>query len=248
MPARSIAAVALVCAGLLAGCAGSREREPGLMPEESPGDLYADMAAAYYQRGQMDAALDRGLRAVAEDKKNPRAHYVLAIVYQQLGRTEQARTHLAEAVRLDPTNPDYLNASGTLLCLQRKFDDAQKAFRRALDNPLYKTPEVALMNAADCSARANRTAEAERFTREALTANPTFAPALLVMAKRSYDVGAYADARGYMGRYSRVGEPTAEALLLAYRIETKLGNKAGAKLFADSLRRRYPDAPELMQL
>jgi type IV pilus assembly protein PilF len=173
---------------------------------------------------------------------------VLAIVYQRLGRTEDAQKHFAEAVKLDPANPDLLNAKGTILCLRRDYDGALQSFRRALDNPLYKTPEVALMNSADCSRRASRPTDAERFLREALTANPQYPPALMAMAKRSYETGNYQDARGYMGRYSRVGQPTAEALLLASQIEKRLGNTAGAKALADSLRQRYPDAPELMQL
>jgi type IV pilus assembly protein PilF len=234
----------------LSGCAGTGAKSSveGMTLEESPGDLYVNMASAYYQRDQMDAALDRALRAVAEDKKNPRAHYVLAIVYKRLGKTQEAEKHFSEAAKLDPTNPDLLNAKGTILCVRRDYDGALKEFQRALDNPLYKTPEVALMNAADCSRRANKPTEAERFLREALTANPQYAPALMAMAKRSYEIGSYQDARGYMGRYSRVGQPTAEALLLASQIEQRLGNKAGAKALAESLRQRYPDAPQLMQL
>jgi type IV pilus assembly protein PilF len=206
------------------------------------------MASAYYQRGQMDAALDRGLRAVREDKGNPRAHYVLGIVYQKLGKTEQAKRAFAEAVRLDPQNPDFLNAQGSMLCLERQYREAVERFRKAAENPLYATPEVALTNAADCSRRANLTTQSERFLREALSANPSFAPALLAMAKLQYGRGAYADARGYMTRYSRVGPITPEALLLASQIESRLGNTKDARAIADALRARFPDAPEVMQL
>lgn len=234
---------------LLTGCGGLAKKDTaGMIADESPADLYVNMAAAYYQRGQMDAALDRGLRAVAEDNKNPRAHYVLGIVYQRLGKTAEAQQSFAEAVRLEPDNPDFLNASGSMLCIQKSYAEAVSQFEKALKNPLYKTPEVALMNAADCSRRANRAADAERFLRESLTANPEYAPALMAMAKLSHQRGAYTQARDYLGRYSRVGQVTPEALLLAYQIEAALGNKAGAKTLAASLRARFPDSPLLMQL
>jgi Tfp pilus assembly protein PilF len=51
-----------------------------------------------------------------------------------------------------------------------------------------------------------------------------------------------------MLRYGQVGQPTPDALLLASRIEGKLGNKATAKDLADALRKRYPDAPQIMDL
>jgi type IV pilus assembly protein PilF len=246
-------ALAIVLSGvlclLLAGCGGVSKREAaGLMPKESPADLYVDTAAAYYQRGQMDAALDRGLRAVDEDKNNPRAHYVLAIVYQRLGRKDEAEKHFTEAVRLDPNNPDFLNAQGTVLCLQNRYTDAITQFKKALANPLYKTPEVALMNAADCSRRAHQSGEYERYLRQALTARPDYAPALFGMAKLSYERGTYPDARNYMARYSRVGAVTPEALLLASQIEARLGNRAESRAIANTLRQRFPDAPEIMQL
>ena len=238
---------ALCCCLLLSACGGATKRS-NTTADESPGDLYANMAAAYYQRGQMEEALDRALQGVAEDKKNPRVHYMLGIIYQRLGKTKEAQQQFAEAVRIEPANPDFLNAQGTILCVERKYGEAIAQFEKALANPLYQTPEVARMNAADCARRANRRAESERYMREALSANPNYAPALFAMAKLSFDRGAFPDARSYMARYSRVGQVTPGALLLASRIEARLGNKKTATDLANSLRTRFPDAPEVMQL
>jgi len=241
---------ALVACVLLSACGGgaAKKSSTDITANESPGDLYVNMAAAYYQRGQMNEALDRALQGMAQDKRNPRAHYVLGIIYQRLGKTKEARQYFAEAVRIEPNNPDFLNAHGSMLCLERKYAEALAQFEKALADPLYRSPEVARMNAADCARRSNRRAESERYLREALSTNPNFAPALLAMAKLSFERGAYPDARHYMARYSRVGQTTPEALLLASRIEAQLGNKKGAKALAEALQARFPDAPELMQL
>ncbi len=248
---RGLVAALLCGAVVVGGCGGAQAKRQatGLLdPQESPADLYVNMAAAYYQRGQLDAALERGLRAVHEDKRNANAHYVLSIVYQRLGKRTEADRHFAEALRLEPDNPEYRNAQGTILCSGGRYAEANAAFTAALDNPLYATPEVALMNASDCSRRAGRTADAERYLRQALSRNGQYAPALLAMARLNYERGEHALARDYMARYGRVGRATPAALLLAHNIEAKVGDSASAEALAETLRRQYPDAPEVMEL
>ncbi len=241
-----------LCVALLAGCGGGQAKreaaDMGLEPQGSPADLYVNMAAAYYQRGQLDAALERGLRALEEDKRSADAHYVLAIIYRRLGKRAEAERHFAEALKLEPDNPEFLNAHGTLLCAEKRYREAIDRFNQAVAKPLYQTPEVALMNASDCSRRANRGTESERYLRESLSRNASYPPALLAMARLNLDRGDAKTAREYMLRYGRVGQPTPAALLLAYRIERKVGNQATAKALAEALRTRFPDAPQVMEL
>lgn len=251
MTARALATALAPCVivWLLGGCASTGTKDSASpSAEESPADLYVSMASAYFQRGQIDAAYDRARQAIAEDDKSAAAHYMLALVHQQLGQVQEADREFDEAVRLDPQNPMFRNAWGTVLCRQKRYQEAIGQFKQAVDKPLYKTPEIALTNAADCSLRAGKDTQAETFLREALTHNPAYGPALLAMAQRSYKVGAYQEARDYMARYSRVGQATPAALLLAARIEQRLGNTKNAKALETSLRRRFPDSPEIMQL
>jgi type IV pilus assembly protein PilF len=244
--------VLLLCAAMLAGCGGGQAKREaasmGVDQQSSPADLYVNMASAYYQRGHLDAALERGLRAIHEDKRNADAHYVLAIIYRRLGKPADAERHFGEALRLEPDNPEFLNAHGTSLCAERRYNEAIDLFNKAVTNTLYQTPEVALMNASDCSRRAGRLTEAERYLRESLSRNAAYPPALLAMAEVNYERGDNQTARDYMSRYGRVGRPTPAALLLAYRIERKLGNKDVAKALADALRKRFPDSPQIMEL
>ncbi|MBK5967825.1 MULTISPECIES: type IV pilus biogenesis/stability protein PilW [Thiorhodovibrio] len=217
---------------------------------ESPADLYVNMASAYLQRGQIDAALTRAKQAVREDRGSARAHYMLAIVYQRIGEREEAETQFQKAVQIDSKNPDYRNAWGVVLCEQQRYKEADKQFQQALDTPLYSNPEVALTNAADCAKRAGDATAAERYWRQALEKNSTFGPALLSMAGHAFAAGNAEQARIYMARYSAVAGNTVrpQALLLAVRIERELGNTATAKQLETSLRQRFPDAPEIMEL
>lgn len=216
---------------------------------ESPADLYVNMASAYLQRGQVDAALTRAKQAVREDRNSARAHYILAIVYQRIGEGAEAEKEFQKAVQLDPKNPDYRNAWGVVLCKQQRYKDADKQFQQALEKPLYATPEVALTNAADCAKRAGDTTAAERYWRQALEKNPSFGPALIAMAEQTFNQGDAKAAREYVRRYAGSGSvATPKALLLAVRIERALGNNADAKTLETSLRQHFPDAAEIMEL
>ncbi len=251
IPVPQPAAWLLFCAYLLlAGCGGGTNSKLAAADAaaDSPANLYVGLATAYYERGQMGAALQNAERAVQADKKNANAHYMLAVIHQRLGQTQEAEKEFAAALRIAPDNPDILNAHGSMLCLAGKYREANAQFDKALKNPLYQTPEVALMNAAKCAERANRGTDAERHLRNALTANPNFAPALYAMAELSFDRGAYQESYDYMARYFRVGQVTPESLLLGSRVLSRLGKPKQAKAMAEALRKRFPDAPQVMQL
>ena len=251
IPVAQRAAWLLLCGSLLlTGCGGGKNSKLAAADAaaDSPANLYVGLATAYYERGQMPAALENAERAVQADNKNANAHYILAVIHQRLGQTKEAEQQFAAALKIAPDNPDILNAHGSMLCLAGKYREANEQYEKALKNPLYQTPEVALMNAAKCSERANRGTEAERYLRNALTANPNFAPALYDMAELSFDRGAYQESYEYMARYFRVGQVTPESLLLGSRVLSALGRPKEAKTMADALRKRFPDSTQVMQL
>lgn len=240
---------ALLVCGLLCACASkSHHDELPAGQGESPADLYVAMSAEYYKRGQMDAALKRAVHALDEDDDNARAHYMIAIIYQRLGKMELADKHFRTAVEIDPSDPEIRNAWGTFFCNQRKTAEAEQQFSAALKNPLYKTPWVTLTNAGVCALRANNRAKAEENFRRALTANPGFGPALYQMAEMDYNMSRYTSARTFLDRYFQSAPATPAALWLGVRIERKLGNSKRADSYAELLRKRYPDAPEVINL
>jgi type IV pilus assembly protein PilF len=232
---------------LLSSC-GSSEKKDSLNPDEGPAELYVQLSEEYLRQGQLEPALQNAKRALAEDNKSGRAHYAMGAVLQRLGREEDAAQRFSHALRLDPDNPDFQTAWGLVLCSRGNYKQAVAEIEKAAKNPLYQTPEAALISAARCAERHNHDSDAEAFARQALSRSPNYHPALFAMAELTYGRGAYAEARTYMIRYSRVGPSTPAALLLAARIERKLGNTTEAKSLEAALRQRFPDAPEIMQL
>jgi type IV pilus assembly protein PilF len=239
---------------LLAACTGSGVRDNdatgslGTSQEESPGDLYVKLAVEYLKAGQTETALRKAHKALEEDGDNAQAHSVVALIYQRLGQDQLAEKHFRKAVSLKPKDPYVLNAYASFLCDRRKFSEADTQYRKALANPLYPTPWVAMTNRGTCAKRGGNSSKAESHFRQALTANPSFGPALAALAELDYGRGNYKSARSHLDRYFQVSQPIPQVLLLAVRVERKLGSRKRASTYAQMLRKGYPGSREALQL
>lgn len=214
-----------------------------LESQGSPGDLYVTLAAEYYRLGQFDAALRRAEQAIREDAKNPRAYYMIAVIYQNIGENAKAEENFKRAIEIAPANPDFLNAYGTFFCAQRRYPEAQAQFAKATENPLYATPWVSLTNAGSCAAGAGNSAQAQTHYQRALAANPRFGPALYRLADLEFKRGNAKEAKVYLDRYFQTNEPAPQVLELAIRTERKLGNTKSAATYEQVLRKSLSDAP-----
>jgi type IV pilus assembly protein PilF len=250
-----VAAAAWLAVALLAGCQTAPVDYESAAPPASSSSaqgraqLYANLAAAYLREGQLDVALTKARQALAADAGSGEANNVMALVYQRLGEPERADQHFQRALRAQPGNAYFLNAYGSFLCGRGRFEEAQGHFDRAADNPLNRSPEVALTNAGICVYRHEEdAAKAEAYFRRALERNPKFAPALLWMIRMSLMAGEHLSARAYVQRYEGVAEHTPESLLMAVRAERSLGDRNAAARYQMMLKSRFPDAPEIQQL
>lgn len=222
------------------GCA-TTESTANTASGSEAANLYTELAAAYYQRGQYKAALERAEQAVTADARYPGAHYMLGLIDQSIGRADRAAQAFDRALQLDPDNPVYLNANSALRCSQGRYAEALAGFEAAAEAPLYETPELALSNAAGCALEAGQPARAQAYWESALNKNPDYAPALLGLAAAHFRQQDFQGARGYLARYSSKGEVTAQALMLAEQIESALGNQQAATRLGATRRERFPN-------
>ena len=247
---RLIAVLLLVA---LAGCQSTMPRDSdgdntgelgAPIKRASPGDIYVELGTAYLADGRISEAFKNARKSVLVDPKLASGHNLLGVLYQRLGDNDKAGEHYRTAVKLEPRNPYALNALGSFLCAERKFDEADGYFRRALNNPLYPTPWVASYNAGQCADQAGKLAAAETYYRAALKSNTRFAPALLQMAHLSFDQDNYLSARAYLERYSQVAKHTADSLWLGVRTEKQLGDRDQVASYALKLRANFPDSEQ----
>ncbi|MES9851050.1 MAG: type IV pilus biogenesis/stability protein PilW [Candidatus Thiodiazotropha sp. L084R] len=237
----------------LVGCAtqGKNADTTGSLGQEkknSPAKIYVEMGMAYMREGRSAIALKKLKTAIDVDDDYPQAHNVIAILYERLGNSELAGKHYEEAVKLDNQDPYIRNARGSYYCKQGRLDDAEVDFQKALANPLYPTPWVALTNAGMCRERADEVSTAETYYRRALTANPKYATALYQMAKVSLEQERDLSARAYLERYHSQSRPSAASLLLGFKIEKKLKDMAKADEYRSRLFKEFPDSPEIQML
>ncbi|PLY15617.1 MAG: type IV pilus biogenesis/stability protein PilW [Sedimenticola sp.] len=215
------------------------------------GDVYVKMAVAYMEDGQIDVALQKARQALSVEPGNAQAHNVIALLFDRLGEDALAERHFNRGMEIQPRNSYLLNAFGTFMCNRQRYTEADELFQKALSNPLYKTPEVALTNAGICSGRIPDIERSETYLRRALEKNPRFAPALIQMGQVSFTAGKYLSARAYLQRYLEVAPHTAASLWLGVRTERELGDRDSEASYSLSLRNNFPDSNEaklLMEL
>lgn len=239
---------------LLTACAASGLREKGVIGDPalddrgSPENLYIQLAVEYLRQGQTGTALTKAGHALAAAPDNPQAHNLIALIYQRLGQVSLAERHFRAAIDRQPGDPYILNAYASFLCNQGRFAPARSRYEQALANPGYATPWVALTNLGTCARQSGDQRRAETYFHRALRVNPRFGPALAALADLSHRRGRYRSAGDYLDRYFKVAQPTPRVLLLAVRVERRLGARARADTYARMLRQRYPDSPEVLQL
>lgn len=210
--------------------------------------IHTELASAYFERGNMGVALEELRIAVEADSTYAPAFNVLGLVHMDLRETAVAQQHFERALRLSPNDPDINNNYGWFLCQSGREEQSIAYFLAALKNPLYSTPARSYVNAGLCAIRKNNERDAFDYFQRALRSEPDNLQALLNLASIQYKRGQLQPARGFVGRFNKLVEPTAESLWLALRIERKLGDKSAENTLATQLRRRFSGSQEYQDM
>jgi type IV pilus assembly protein PilF len=232
---------------MLAACVSTPDSESDSTPRKIA-ELNTQMGQGYMNRGQYEIALEKLKKAVKADPRYAPAHTVLGVLYERLGETELAEKHYAEAAKVAPDNGDANNNYGAFLCANGQEAKAEAYFNRALKDPFYSTPEVAMANAGQCMLRKGDMDKAESYLRQSLAYDDDFPDALLGLSRVNFAKGDYLRARAFLQRYEASTPMSASGLMLGQRIETQLGDAAGARRYADRLLEQFPKSPEAAQV
>jgi type IV pilus assembly protein PilF len=244
-----------VFAAVLAGCASKPPATPAA-PEPPPpvkqaevspqyrAQLHTDLGAGYYERGQMEIALAELNEALTLDPNNAKTHNIMGLVYTVLRDEPKAEQSFQRALALAPQDSDVRANWGWYLCTHGRARESIAELEQAIRNPLYRTPEIALINAAACSASLGDTRNAETYYRRALSVSVNNPAAAYGLAQLKYREARLEEARAFMKIVMLQTGPAPEALYLGLCIERKLGDRASETAYAAQLRNRYPDSPE----
>ena len=217
---------------------------PQKAPPQERAQLHTQLAAGYYERGQMEVALEELGLAIKIDPNYAQAYNISGLVYAYLGDDRKAEQSFLQAMQLAPGDSDIHHNWGWYLCTHNRARESLPEFDAAVRNPLYRTPETALVNAGRCAQAAGENAAAEDYFRQALAAQPGNPLASLGLAQLSYKARRYDEARSWMKGVMLMTNPPPDALRLGGCIERALGDRPAELSYISQLKNRYPDAPE----
>jgi type IV pilus assembly protein PilF len=209
---------------------------------------HTELAAAYYELGNMGVALEEVRIAIAADASYAPAYNVQGLISMDLRDNGAAEASFQRGLKLAPQDADLNHNYGWFLCQTGREDQAIPWFMNAVRNPLYPTPAKSYAAAGRCLQKRDPAAAVKYFDR-ALRLDPNNAQALLPYAEMLYRQGRLQQAKELVARYNKlVPEPTAESLWLSLRIERKLGDRFAETSLAAQLRRRYSGSNEFQAL
>lgn len=210
--------------------------------------IHTQLGAGYYSRGQLGVALEELKVALAADPNYGPAYNVLGLVYAALGEPTLAEQNFLRALALDPNDSEARNNYGLFLCQRNREGEGIGQLLQALRNPLYRTPELAYVNAGNCARQTGDRKRAQEFFEKALQIQPSQPQALRAMAEIAYGDGRFDEAHAHLARYMQIAQPDAESLALGVQIERRRGDRQAEASYAAQLRNRFPQSKEAQAL
>ncbi len=239
--------MAIFTLALLGGCATGGSTRPA--PESNPENpktkaaaLYTDLGQKYMAQGKLEVALENLNKALAADNNHADAHTVIGLLYERIGDNAKAEQHYRRAAELMPKSGNENNNYGAFLCKIGRYDDSAAYFVRAIADPFYKTPAVALTNSGTCAIKGGKLDVAENDLRAALAREPDNVEALFQLATALYLKNDFFKARAFIQRYEGVGQQ------LGRNIELRLGNGKAAQDYTRRLREKFPESQQARSL
>jgi type IV pilus assembly protein PilF len=235
--------VVLLLGALLQACVSAESQQQQTQNEKASA-VNVQLGIGYLQQNNLEVASEKLTKALRQDPNSPAANNAYAILQDRLGQKELAEQHYLKATELDPKDAGAANNYGRFLCMNGRELESEKYFKRALDNPLYSTPEVAYTNAAICLLRVQEVEQAKKYLLMALTEKSDFSTALIALGGLYFDLGDYADAQVYLDRFHLVAKATPRSLWLSIRTALALDPQADISGLVKRLGTDFPDSRE----
>lgn len=238
----------LLLVGLLLSACASTGPEPVRSDDSEPARINLQLGIGYLQNGRYEVAREKLQKALQYDPQLAEAENALGVMYEQLGDSGLSERHYRRAMEI---KPDYLLARmnlGRLLCASGQIARGQQLFLDAATDPQLDETEIAYTGAGVCARRGGDPAQAERYYRQALEANPHATGTLFELAQLTHNQGRNTEAQDFLQRYHKRASFSPASLQLAIAIEAALGDTRMRDEYAQLLRSRFANSDEARQL
>jgi len=134
-------------------------------------DIHYQLGIDALNKGSLPKAFEELLRAKSMDPARSDILDALAYAWQLRGDLEKSDEYYQKSLQYQPSSATYNNYGGLMLQMN-KPKIAEEYFRKALDNPRYRHPDIAYINLGDALLLQKRFNEAIAAYRQARTLNP----------------------------------------------------------------------------
>jgi tetratricopeptide (TPR) repeat protein len=154
----------------------------GWLPGCATSEGSAQKSKGYYQEGIASLEYDQQKafvsfqKAMKLDPNNKEARYGLGHILALQGKLVQAEEEFTAATKLDENYSEAYTYLGQVLEKQERWTEAIAAFRQALTNPLYTTPDLARFHLGRVLAHESNFQGAMEAFEDALVVNPPNVP------------------------------------------------------------------------
>ena len=233
---------------LLTGCVTVNSNEPQLIKASK---INVQLGIGYYNRGNHELANEKLMKAIKQDPDSSQAYHALAVLQNHFLAKQKAEQYFRKSISLDDQNSEALNNFGAFLCVDKRYKEANKIFLQAIDNPFYRSPQVAYTSAAACLLNQGESKlerdKAKEYLTKALAVSANYRPALISLASISFTEKDYNLTNLYLERFHLTGNASARSLWLSIQNEQEMGDKSKVALLAEQLRANFPDSNEYKQ-
>ncbi len=175
----------------LAGCAG---KTMDADKRARLAEIHLQLGIDALQKGLLPRAFDELLTAQKLAPRNPRVLDALALAWRLRGEMDKAERYYKRAIQAGGGAPTHVNYANLLNALGR-YREAEREARKALEDPRYPRPHLALINLGDAllgQARYTEAIDAYRKAAAFAPSDPTpkihEADALAKLGKRHFAV------------------------------------------------------------
>lgn len=204
--------------------------------------LRLQLAVGYYQRGELEVALDEVKQSLQADPDFADAYNMRGLIYMRMNEDHLAEESFQHALRLAPHNGEIENNYGWYLCENKRIPEALPYFEAAAGERKYPFPAKALDNAGKCSLRLEHQTEAEKYFLTAFKYDPSNNDVNYNLAKLYFARKDYEHSQFYIGRVIKADVHDAEVLWLGIKVAHKMGDRVTESVIGSELGRFQPNS------
>ncbi|WP_407332361.1 type IV pilus biogenesis/stability protein PilW [Enterovibrio sp. 27052020O] len=238
----------LLLMGLLAGCVTVTDKQSNVKFDSiDAAESRIALGIAYLNAGQWERARQNLEMAVQFAPTYYRSLISFAHYLQQVEEFDQAEQQYITALRHSPKNGDVQNNYGVFLCRQERYDEAQKAFAKAIAQPYYYKLSGSFENAALCALKAGDTESAKLWFAKAIDHEPNRPLSSVQLARLEIKDNQLNDARLRLFKFHKRYGYRPGSLYTLIELENKAERPSEVARYASLLARQYPESNEYRQ-